>query len=333
MQSREKGPTELSISFGAVFKVAAIVALCYLIFLLKGVLLSVLTAVVIASAIEPITRWFERRHVPRTLAVLTIYVVTALVVIGVFYLFLPILAGDVLGTVTQLPKYATQLLREIQPLDVYLAPLISTAPSLQDGLFFTASNVFGGAFNLVFIAVVSFYLAAQRYGVTNFLRIVTPLRNEPYVIDLWTRSQRKIGRWMQGQLLLALIIGLLTYIGLSFLGFEQALLLAVIAGVCELIPIFGPIIAALPAVLFAFAGGGVSSAMIVLGMYVLIQQVESQLIHPLVVNKMTGIPPIVSIIALVIGGTLAGILGIIIAVPVAAAFMEYIGDVEKQKYA
>jgi predicted PurR-regulated permease PerM len=323
---------QFSIQLSTIFKIALVVAICYFGYLLRDVLLSILTAVVIASAIEPMTRWLERHSIPRTLAVLGIYLVVGTIFALLFYLMAPILLNDVVGTIADLPTYTKQFLREANPLSAMIAPLIPAADSLQNGVFFTASNFFGGALQFFFITVLSFYLAAQRYGVTNFLRIVVPIQHEPYIIDLWNRSQRKIGRWMQGQLMLAVFIGLLTYVALELMGFEKALLLAIVAGVCELIPIFGPIIAAIPAIVFGFTDGGVGAAFIVLAVYVLIQQIESQIIHPLVVNKMVGIQPIVSIIALVVGGTIAGFLGILIAVPVAAGFMEYLNDLEKEKY-
>lgn len=323
----------VSISAGTVFKIAGVVLLCYMAFVLRHVVLSVLAAVVIATALEPITRWFERRGIPRTLAVVLIYLGIVLSAASVFYLLVPVLIVDALAVIVELPRYAMEFLADIEPINAIITPFVPSIGSFNESIFFTASNLFGGVINFIFIAVVSFYLAAQRYGVTSFLRIVTPIRHEPYIIDLWNRSQRKIGRWMQGQVLLAVFIGVLTYIGLTILGFERALLLAVIAGFCELIPIFGPIIAAIPAIAFAFVDGGIGSAMLMLGMYVLIQQVESQIIHPLVVNKLVGIPPIVSIIALVVGGTLAGIIGLLIAVPVAAGVMEYLNDVERRKYA
>ena len=322
----------LSIPLSTFFKAAFVVALCYLAYLLRDVLLSILTAVVIASGIEPITRWLERRSVPRTIAVLGIYVVAGGILAFLFYLLAPLLLDDAMGVIEQIPRYTKQFLRDATPLSAYFAPLVPAAESLQNGVLFTASSIFGGLFQFAFIAAISFYLAAQRYGVTNFLRIVVPLRHEPYVIDLWNRSQRKIARWMQGQVVLALIVGIVTYIALALMGFEKALLLAIIAGVCELIPVVGPIIAAIPAVAISFIDGGVGSSMIVLAVYVIIQQIESQVVHPLVVNKIVGIPPLVSIIALVVGGSIAGFLGMLIAVPVAAGLMEYLTDLEKRKY-
>jgi predicted PurR-regulated permease PerM len=115
------------------------------------------------------------------------------------------------------------------------------------------------------------------------------------------------------------------------LGVPNALVLALIAGVFELIPVFGPILAAVPAVGFGLLQGGVSQALFITGLYVIIQQFESQLIHPLVVKKIVGIPALVAILALIVGAQVAGFLGVLISVPVTAAIMEYINDVEKRK--
>jgi len=181
------------------------------------------------------------------------------------------------------------------------------------------------------IVVLSFYLSALENGVATFLRIVTPIKSERYVLNLWERSQTKIGQWMQGQLLLGVIIGVLTYLGLVILGVPYAFLLAIIAGLLELIPIFGPIIAMIPAIAIAFTDGGLTSAVIILGFYLIIQQFENNLIYPLVVRKVVGVPPLLVILALLIGAKLAGFLGILLSVPIAAAFREYINDIEFDK--
>jgi predicted PurR-regulated permease PerM len=163
------------------------------------------------------------------------------------------------------------------------------------------------------------------------LRLVTPVEHEQYVVSLWRRSQDKIGKWMQGQLLLGLIVGVLLYLGLVILGVPYALLLAVLAAIFELIPVFGQILAALPAIAVAFGDGGVTAALLVLGLYLIVQQFESNLIYPLVVKKIVGVPPLLVILALLIGAKLAGFLGILLSVPIAAALQEFINDIQKKK--
>ncbi len=212
---------------------------------------------------------------------------------------------------------------------------IETAKSVVSGTsgsaLKTISVIFGGALSFILMIVLSFYLAVQEDGVGSFLRIVSPTKHHDYIINLWKRSQRKIGFWMQGQLLLGIIIGVLVYLGLMIIGIKHALLLASIAAVFELIPIFGPILSAVPAVLIAVVNDSVTSGLLVIGLYIIIHQFENHLLYPLVVRKIVGISPIVVILALVIGFKLAGFLGVLLAVPIASALMEYINDLEEDK--
>jgi predicted PurR-regulated permease PerM len=198
-------------------------------------------------------------------------------------------------------------------------------------VFKTASTVFGGALSFVLIVVISFYLSVQEDGVRDFLKIITPVKSQKYVTDLWRRSQLKIGYWMQGQLLLAVLIGVLVYLGLVVLGVKHALLLAVMAAAFELIPVFGPILAAIPAIVVSSVDGGVTAGLLVTGLYLIIQQFENHLIYPVVVKKIVGISPIVVILALFIGAKLAGFLGALLSVPLSAALMEFVNDVQKDK--
>ena len=227
-----------------------------------------------------------------------------------------------------------------------IAETKSISPDVEAALNVFSGNtvkflfaLFGGVFSFILIIVLSFYLAVQRDGIANFLRLVTPLRYEPYILDLWRRSQVKIGLWMQGQLLLIVLISVLVYLGLTILGVPYALLLAFGAGLLELIPLFGPILAAVPAVVLAFINGisfmdpGVGSAVAIVLFYILIQQFENHLIYPLVVSKVVGVPPILVIIALVVGWRLAGFLGIILAVPMSAILVELVRDFERGKKA
>lgn len=136
---------------------------------------------------------------------------------------------------------------------------------------------------------------------------------------------------MQGQLLLALIIGVLVYLGLTILGVKYALLLAILAAFAELVPVVGPVLAAIPAIAIAFTDGGTSLGFMVVAFYIIIQQFENHLMYPLVVNKVVGVPPLLVILGLIIGAKLFGFLGILLSVPVAAALMEFVKDVEKNK--
>lgn len=343
----------IQISSGTILKTIVIVLSFMVLYYLRDIVLVVLLAIIIASAIEPGTQWFLRRRVPRILAVLFMYFVAVMVLVVVFYfLFLPLLSQSA-TFLSSLPGYLGEL-QVWNPLQNN--SLLSSNPAIQgfsktfslsqiveqingivsnfsEGFFSTASRVFGGILSFLLVVVLSFYLSVESDGVSNFLRIVTPAKNEKYILNLWKRSQHKIGLWMQGQIVLAVIIAMLVFLGLTLLQIDNALLLAVLAGMFEIIPLFGPILAAIPAVTLALVTGGLSPALLVVGLYIIIHQFENQLIYPLVVRKIVGVPPIVSILALIIGGKLAGFMGLLVSVPLATMLIEFLNDVEKNKIA
>lgn len=336
------------ISPSSVVWAAAVGLGLYALFLLSELVLVTITAVVIAAAISPIARWLVRHKLPRVIAVLVIYAGGAVVLLTVFYfLVLPLLA-ETAGFVDRLPGYLEDLenwtpfgeegwMRDYPALEGFAEGFSAEelAKEFQEftrglggGFLAATAAVFGGIMNFVLILVLSFYLAVQERGVPKFLEVVTPVRYQSYILDLWRRAEVKIGLWLQGQVVLAILVAVLVFLVLTLLGLPHALLLAVLAGLLELIPVFGPIMAAIPAIVVGFAmdGGGVTMALIVTAVYIIIQQIESQLIYPLVVRKVVGLSPILVILALVAGFQLGGFLGAILSVPLATILMEFIKD-------
>jgi predicted PurR-regulated permease PerM len=335
----------ISISTGTILRTLLLAGLAVLIYKLLHVVLVVLTAVVIASAIEPAVSALHQRNVPRVLSVILLYVFILAVITSFVIFFLPPLISDISELITQAPEY----IRSLQLDQSFLAESIGTASdplsvseiiaNLQEvslrnteDIFTVLSSVFGGVLNFLLVVALSFYLSVRRNGVQNFLRLVVPTSSEEYVLNLWSRTRVKIGQWLQGQIVLMTIVGLLSYIGLKLVGVPNAGLLAIVAGLLEIIPIFGPILSSVPAISLAALAGGLSLALMTAGLFIVVQQIENNIINPLVFDQMVGLSPVVVILAIVVGGQLAGFLGIILAVPFAAGLMEFAGDVDEVKH-
>ncbi len=341
----------ITITPGTIIMAILIAAAAYALWVLRDLALLVLTAIVIASAIEPGVQFFTKKRLPRVLSVAFMYLAVFGSLFATVYFFVPPILNDTKDFLSTAPQYLDTL-----NIPAPLAGFADTAritagqdqsQSIFDTIFTfqsafadtsggtvrVLSTFFGGIFALILVIVLSFYFAIQEKGVEDFLRLVTPSKHEEYVVDLWGRAQKKIGQWMQGQLLLSLIVGVIVYLGLLILGVPYALLLAVLTAVLDLIPIFGSFIAGIAAVVVAFTSGGLTLALIVAGLYFIVNQFEANLIYPLVVNKVVGIPPLLVILALIVGGSLAGFLGVLLSIPLAAAFREFVGDVERRKHA
>jgi len=346
---------ELTITVGTIIKIALVVVGCYLVYFFNELILVVLTAVVIASAVEPAILKLEKYKIPRVFGVLAVFsaVVGFLTLIAIN--MIPLLAQEGAQFVNEFPRY-------LQDTNLWIADQAGESNAVTDffgydgsvsleklfsdaseTLGFAASGIgnligalFGSIINLMLIFVLAFYFASQEYGIDNFLKIVVPPKHSRYAINLWRRSQRKIGLWMQGQLLIMAMTGTFVYLGLALIGIqypgilEYALILALIAAIAELVPVVGAFISAIPAVAIAFITGGGTAALIVGIFYLVYQQFQGNLIYPLVVNKVVGVPPLLVIIGLIVGAQLFGILGAILSVPFAAAFMEFVKDVEKE---
>jgi len=170
---------------------------------------------------------------------------------------------------------------------------------------------------LIAILVISFYLVVEKNGVDRLVKQAVPRNLQNKVLKIISKIELKLSRWFVGQLGLGLIIGLMSYIGLSILGVPYALVLAIIAGLFELIPYIGPWLSAIPAVLIA-ATISPALAAAVLILYFIIQELENYLIVPKVMEKSVNIHPVITITAMMIGGQLAGMVGILLAVPITA---------------
>jgi len=341
----------INIDSGTIFKTIVFIGLALLLYVLRDVVMVILAAIVISAAIDPGVTWFERRKIPRALGVIAIYGFLVILVLGILLFVIPTFLSETSSVVENLPKYIDQIGNIIPLLDQSILegyiPLIQQVSleiknlavsgswtgtsGVGSNILETARNVGTEGLNVLIIVVLSFYLTVTRDSTENFLRIITPAKYESYILKLWAGAKHKMGGWLQGQLILGLLVGSLIYPVLAILGVKHALLLAVLAAFLELIPVFGPILATVPAVMLALLDGGLALGLIVLLYYIIVLQFENHVFYPLVVKKIIGISPLMVIISLIIGAKLAGIWGIILSVPVSVILMEYLEDVDKRK--
>ncbi len=338
----------ISLSTGTMLRALLLVGLVYVLSQLGTLMVSLLVAVVIASSVEPMAKFFKRYRLPRGFAVATVYILFTVVIGSVIAFFVPKLADDVAAFIQKLPTMLESMQvmgRDLgfKDLSVYIQDISKDISKgevlsvLKNFVVGTGSAIAAtGAlvntvFNFVIIVVLSFYMASEEKGVENFLRLVTPKRYEVYIIDLWSRSQTKISAWAQGQLLLAVIMAVLMFIVMTLIGVPYAALLALLVFFGEMVPLVGLTLAAIPAVLLAFSAGGWPLALITLTSCFVLAQLENHVIYPKIMNRMVGVPSIVVIVALIVGAKLAGFWGILLAVPLASIFLELLSDIDTHK--
>jgi predicted PurR-regulated permease PerM len=214
-----------------------------------------------------------------------------------------------------------------------LVNVSSSLPTAASNIVSSIFNFFGGVFSFILVLVITFYMVAEENVIRKLIWSLTPEDKQTYVMDVFKRIQIKLGLWLRGQLILCLVIFVLTYIGLTILGVKYALVLALIAGVTEFIPYLGPIIGGIPAVFLAFTQSPMLALFTII-LYVVVQQIENNLLVPKIMEKAVGLNPIASIIVLMIGFSVGGVMGAILSIPVATAASVVIEDfLHKKKVA
>jgi predicted PurR-regulated permease PerM len=334
----------INISSGIIFRVVFVILFLIFLYLIRDIIMIFLFALIIASAVTPAVSVLNKIKIPRVIGALLVYILFFGILSFLFYLVVPSIAKDITTLTSNLPAYFEKLTTKFQSLrdhfsryqpifdqlTNYLNTIKQSLQSSAPKLFSGAMNIFGGFYSFVLVLVISFYLSVQKSGIQRTLTAIIPLQYRDYLLNLWERAQKKLGRWLQGQLFLGLIVGAMVYIGLYFLDIKFALLLAILAGVLEIFPYIGPVIAGIPAVIVGLLQAPILGFWVLI-LYIVVQQIENHLMVPLVVGKVVGLNPVTIILALLIGGKLGGIWGVILAVPFAAVFAEFLRDLIKKR--
>jgi predicted PurR-regulated permease PerM len=298
-------------------------------------------------------RQLVRRGVRRSLAILLVYVIAIVAIVGFLALTLTPLINEIFKLIEDFPRLADQLNARIGELADYYAHL-QIPQGLRDwidsvlagvangepgaGLDFAfllplitgAGSLLGAVFGYIILPIWVFYLAKDQSKLVDAFDRSLP---KPWRFDVWVvlRSiERVFGQWVRAQVILGFAVGIFTFIGLTILSVvvdpifgRYAILLSVIAGILELVPVIGPIISAIPAILIG-ATAGIESVIAALVLYTLVQQIENNFLVPKIQGDATDLHPAAVIFAIIIGGALAGLIGAILALPVAAAFRDVV---------
>ncbi len=284
----------------------------YLIYQILNVILLFFVAVIMMSAFAPLVEKMVEWKVPKILAILLVYL---LVIIG---LSATIAAGikPVLDQTALLSQRLAENGTKLFQFGFVDESIVRNEfANISHNLISYTFNAVEGLVALVSILVMSFYLLLDREHFENHVASLF-LHHQPRVHKLLTRIEVKLGAWLRGQFLLSIIVAVMTYIGLVALGVDFALPLAIIVGLMEVIPVIGPIISAIPAILIALTVSPLQASLVAI-LYLFVQQIESHVIVPQVMKRAVGLNPLLVILAISIGGKLLGISGALLAVPIA----------------
>ncbi len=329
--------TLIDISSSTIIRIILFGIVFWSLFVLWDVLLMLIGAVVIAFAIEPLAHKLRTYGVPRAVSVIVVYLAFISVLALAVTMILPILAEQTIQLSSQIPEVIQGLEERVGAIPGFDSE--SVVPRIQDSLSSIGNNItnlstailqqtrsiFSGALSLVLVFIIAFYLVIEEDALKKMFRFIIPRQHMAYVELMLDRIQTKLGRWVLAQLFLGLVIGLAVGLGLWAIGVKYALALGLIAGLLEIFPVIGPMISGILGILIALSQS-FTLGLLALVLYIIIQQAENHILIPGIMRKATGLNPIVTLIAVLLGGRLAGIVGVVLSVPVATVISIILAD-------
>ncbi|MDP3953454.1 MAG: AI-2E family transporter [bacterium] len=318
----------IEVSWVSLWRVLLMIGFGVALFLMRETVAILLLALLISTIFDAPVDALERHRVPRILGTILVYLVAFVGLAFLFYAVIPIAILELnnllknIGGILEsnlgfaLPSGNTSFFLNTD-VQQFTEALLSGGVSFIEIL----GALVGGVTFVIAVIVLSFYLTVSRDGVSKFLVAIFPDGIEKRVLDLYVRTKKRIAKWFQAQIFLSLVVGTLAFTGLSLLGVKYALVLGIIAGVLELIPIVGPIFAGALAVMVALTGSwdlGFYTLLLFLG----IQQLENNVLVPLVMRRQTGVHPVMILVSILGGAQIAGLVGVLLAVPTAVFLQE-----------
>lgn len=326
--------TTIDLSWGSLWRIVAVGLAVALMFASWKIFLGLFLAIVVSSALDFIVDWLERRGITRTLGVIAVFVFLLLLAAAVAYVVIPQILGDLVKVVSRFDRDLA--LNWIAPFanNANLPATLSRLSSRiiaggTEGVTAAAASLEPVAI-LVTVVVCAFYLSLSRAGIEQFIRTVLPQAAEEPVLRVYRRSRRKIGTWFRAQVLLGVIVGVLTWFCLWLVGVEQAAVFGLLAGICELVPLLGPIVAGVIAVGVTLVVAPLSALWTML-IFFAIHQIEGNVLVPLLTRQAVGLHPVVVITSLLLGYQVAGVMGVLAAVPAAAVLQEVLEEIGRQR--
>jgi len=315
---------KFDISMAAIVKIILAILAVWLIFQIRDIVVLFFIVLVIVAALGPLVDRMAK-IMPRFLAVLIISIIFIGILVAIGFLIVPPLVNQIQELAINLPLYIDRLspfynsLKESVTISQQsLFNFSSQLGGLTTGLYSTTVSFITGIVAVLTILVLSFYMLLEQESIKNFFNQTFPSAHRERALEVIRKIGTKMGSWLRSQAVLMVIIGILDGIVLISLGMPYALTLAVWGGLVEVIPYVGPWLGLLPAAIIAFTISPIKALILVIA-YIVIQQLEGQFLVPKIMGRAVGLSPVIIILALLIGAKLEGILGILIAVPVAAA--------------
>lgn len=337
-------PQTITISTGTIIRSILILLVLGFLYLIRDVLAMFFAALFLAALIDPFADYLERMKIPRGLAALLVYIVGLSLLAGALILIVP----PVLSELQNFSSFFASFFPSVGAGHLQYADLFSWETITQNiqqivdtargsgisaavpELLQLGSTAFGVVAAVVVVLILAFFLVAEKTALVKAIAFVAPAEYQPFVMQVAGKMRERLGAWLRGELLLMLAIFICTYIALSILGIPYALILSLLAGLFEIVPFIGPWLSAVPAMILALAVSPLHALLTAIA-YFIIQLLENNILVPKIMQKVSGLNPIISLLAVLVGWRIGNVVGVILSIPLAMAASVLLGEIFKNR--
>ncbi|MBU4301116.1 MAG: AI-2E family transporter [Nanoarchaeota archaeon] len=312
--------SKIEISHKTIIFILILLAFVWLVLQIRDILFLLFIAFIVMAALRPAVDWLDNKKVPRFIGAFLMYIL----VFGVIGLSLAGIIPSLVVQFTKLTSIFPAILGKIVPYwNIDMSSITQQLAPIGENVLKLTIGIFSNIVTTFMVLVFAFYFLLERKYAHKFISGFLGEEQAGAIIETLLRIEQRLGSWVGGQLILMLSVGILSYIGLVVLGIEFALPLAIVAGILEIIPTIGPVVSSIPAIIVALSISplyGLYTAIL----YIVIQQLENNILVPLIMKRSVGLHPLVTIVSLLVGARLGGIVGAILAVPTLLIIQELI---------
>jgi len=328
----------LDISWETIFKIGVGIFAFYILYLIRDIVVWFIFALIISILFNPAIDFLQKRRIPRLLATIFVYFLFFGFISFFIYLTSSTFIFEISDFSKNFPLYFEKISPFLKGLEVQAFENLENFVSFFSGqIEKMASNIlnaifiiFGGIASTIFILTIAIFLSLEEKPIEKSLSLLFPKKYEAYIFALWQRCQNKVSGWFLSRILGAFFVGLLSYIALLLFNVKYPFSLGLLAAVTNFVPIAGPLIAGIIIFIIVSMENFLRAIFVIL-IFILIQQLEGNIITPLLTKKFVNLPPVLVLISVAIGGTLWGILGAILAIPLFGIIFEFMRDFLKKK--
>lgn len=326
---KENNKVIIDFSWWGILRVFLVFIGVYTIYVIHDSLMMIILGLVISVLLNPFIDYLENKKMHRSFATILVY----LGAVALISLFIFLTIPPILGELMSLAQNYSSYFGKIEPLisgytsGIFSNPSIFTS-GVQDGvikvtseLWAVATFVANGLFSIITIFTFAFFFSIEEKEIVNFIKLFSPKKLENSIVESWEKSRAMVSYWFGARILSSTAVAIMCFIGCLILGLKFAFSLSLLAGLLNIVPVAGPIFSGI-----LFAGVGIldswETSLLAVAMLTIVQQIENNLLTPLITKKLIGLPNFLILGSILIGGQIAGVIGMFLAIPAGGIIYE-----------